>query len=138
MDTERVKRTVLIDFVATLARVLTRRGNRVGAILYDTEVERVLPARGGRDQVLRMIDDLLHQRVSPTPRHGPRTAPPGRPQRHKAPFVGLRDLRLHQPARLERQLSLLNRRTRSCGSSDRPREVQLPDVAADHGRCRNR
>ena len=29
----RVKRTVLIDFVATLARLLTRRGNRVGAIV---------------------------------------------------------------------------------------------------------
>ncbi|HEX5502039.1 MAG TPA: DUF58 domain-containing protein, partial [Thermomicrobiales bacterium] len=27
---ESLKRTVLIDFVATLARVLTRRGNRVG------------------------------------------------------------------------------------------------------------
>ena len=28
------KRTVLIDFVATLARLLTRHGNRVGAIMY--------------------------------------------------------------------------------------------------------
>ena len=30
VDAERDKRTVLIDFVATLARLLTRRGNRVG------------------------------------------------------------------------------------------------------------
>src|SRR5450759_3070496 len=33
-----LKRTMLIDFVATLARVLTRHGNRVGAILYDSHV----------------------------------------------------------------------------------------------------
>jgi uncharacterized protein (DUF58 family) len=38
LETERVKRTVLIDFVATLARVLTRHGNRVGAIFYDTHL----------------------------------------------------------------------------------------------------
>ena len=31
VDTDRLKRTVLIDFVTTLARLLTRRGNRVGA-----------------------------------------------------------------------------------------------------------
>jgi uncharacterized protein (DUF58 family) len=61
VDTERVKRSVLIDFVATLARLMTRRGNRVGAMLYDSSLERILPARGGRDQVLRLIDDLMTQ-----------------------------------------------------------------------------
>jgi uncharacterized protein (DUF58 family) len=57
------KRTVLIDFVATLARLLTRHGNRVGAIMYgDTRsVQRTVPARGGRNQVLRLINDLLKQ-----------------------------------------------------------------------------
>ena len=33
-DSERQKRTVLIDFVTTLARLLTRHGNRVGAVFY--------------------------------------------------------------------------------------------------------
>ena len=33
-DAERLKRSVLIDFVTTLARLLTRHGNRVGAIFY--------------------------------------------------------------------------------------------------------
>ena len=61
VETERVKRTVLIDFVATLARLLTRRGNRVGAMFYGSALERTIPARGGRDQVLRLIDDLLRQ-----------------------------------------------------------------------------
>jgi len=61
VDTDRQKRTVLIDFVTTLARLLTRRGNRVGAILYGGKVEHTIPARGGRDQVLRLIQDLLDQ-----------------------------------------------------------------------------
>jgi uncharacterized protein (DUF58 family) len=67
------KRTVLIDLVATLARLLTRHGNRVGAILYSGQVankvnnrnhhriERIIPTKGGRNHVLRLIHDLLKQ-----------------------------------------------------------------------------
>jgi uncharacterized protein (DUF58 family) len=55
------KRMVLIDFVTTLARLLTRNGNRVGAMFYGARVERVVPARGGRIQVLRLVNDLLRQ-----------------------------------------------------------------------------
>jgi uncharacterized protein (DUF58 family) len=56
-----LKRTMLVDFVATLARLLTRHGNRVGAIFYNQHIERTIPARGGRLQVLRIINDLLKQ-----------------------------------------------------------------------------
>lgn len=57
-----LKRNVLIDFVATIARLLTRHGNRVGAMFYGSNrVERTIPARGGRLQVLRLINDLLRQ-----------------------------------------------------------------------------
>jgi uncharacterized protein (DUF58 family) len=56
-----LKRTVLIDFVTTLARLLTRHGNRVGAVFYGSRVERTIPARGGRLQVLRLVNDLLKQ-----------------------------------------------------------------------------
>jgi uncharacterized protein (DUF58 family) len=59
--TEREKRAVLIDFVTTLARLLTRHGNRVGAVFYGRRVERTVPARGGRIQVLRLVNDLLGQ-----------------------------------------------------------------------------
>jgi uncharacterized protein (DUF58 family) len=59
VETDRLKRSVLIDFVATLARLLTRHGNRVGAMLYGRDVDRTIPARGGRVQVLRLIDELL-------------------------------------------------------------------------------
>jgi uncharacterized protein (DUF58 family) len=55
------KRMVLIDFVATLARLLTRHGNRVGAMMYGSRVQHTVPAKGGRNQVLRLINDLLKQ-----------------------------------------------------------------------------
>lgn len=58
---ESLKRSVLIDFVTTLARLLTRHGNRVGAVFYGGRVERTIPARGGRLQVLRLLNDLLKQ-----------------------------------------------------------------------------
>ena len=67
-ESERQKRTVLIDFVTTLARVLTRHGNRVGAVFYGSRVERFIPARGGRIQVLRLINDLqTHPRQASAP-----------------------------------------------------------------------
>ena len=43
------------EFVAVLARLLTRHGNRVGALLYGTRLEGVIPARGGRGHVLRLL-----------------------------------------------------------------------------------
>ncbi|MEW5720126.1 MAG: DUF58 domain-containing protein, partial [Chloroflexota bacterium] len=59
--THALKRNMLIDFVSVLARLLTRHGNRVGAIFYSGKVERVIPAKGGRVQVLRLIHDLVNQ-----------------------------------------------------------------------------
>jgi uncharacterized protein (DUF58 family) len=58
---ESLKRDCLIDFAALLARLLTRHGNRVGAIFYNGQTERVIPASSGRLHVLRMVNDLLHQ-----------------------------------------------------------------------------
>ena len=66
-----LKRDLLIDFVAVLARLLTRHGNKVGAVLYGHGVERTIPARGGRMQVLRLID-LLEK--LPRLEHAPATA----------------------------------------------------------------
>jgi uncharacterized protein (DUF58 family) len=57
----RLKRTVLIDFVMTLARILTRRGNRVGAIVYGSKVQHTVPVASGRLAVLRLAEDLLRQ-----------------------------------------------------------------------------
>ena len=49
------KRNVSAEFVAVLARMLTRHGNRVGALLYGAGVDTVLPARGGRMHVLQLL-----------------------------------------------------------------------------------
>lgn len=56
---ERTKAVVLVEFAATIARLLTRDGNRVGAVLYDNAIERIVEPRGGRRQVLRLTRDLL-------------------------------------------------------------------------------
>lgn len=56
---DRPKELVLCELAATIARLLTRGGNRVGAILYDNEVENTLPPRSGRNQVLTLTRDLL-------------------------------------------------------------------------------
>lgn len=52
------KSQVSSEFVAVLARVLTRHGNRVGAMLYGTGVDTMIPARGGRAQVLRLLHSM--------------------------------------------------------------------------------
>jgi uncharacterized protein (DUF58 family) len=52
------KRQVSAEFVAVLARILTRHGNRVGAMLYGSGVDAVIPARGGRQHVLQLLHTL--------------------------------------------------------------------------------
>jgi uncharacterized protein (DUF58 family) len=63
------KRGVSAEFVAVLARILTRHGNRVGALCYGSSVDTVIPARSGRRQVLH----LLH-RMSTRPEASESTA----------------------------------------------------------------
>src|SRR5512143_2897752 len=63
------KRGVSAEFVAVLARILTRHGNRVGALCYGSSVDTVIPARSGRRQVLH----LLH-RMATRPETGESTA----------------------------------------------------------------
>ena len=68
------KRALSEAFVAALARLLTRHGNRVGAILYRPAAARpltVLPPGAGRSQVLQILTRLRQ----------PAAAAPPRPQR---------------------------------------------------------
>ena len=124
------KRTVLIDFVTVLARLLTRHGNRVGAMMFGNRIQHTIPARSGKLQVLRLINDLLRQ---------PRLA--------RASFTNLKlflDGALNSIKRRslvfiisdfisepgwERPLSLLNERHEVLAIRlwD-PREVELPDI----------
>jgi uncharacterized protein (DUF58 family) len=124
------KRTMLIDLVTTFARLLTRHGNRVGAIFYSGRVERTIPARGGRIQVLRIVNDLLKQ---------PRL--PSAPFTNLAPMLeaGLRTFKrrslvfiisdLISAPGWERVLALLNQRHEVLAIRlwD-PCEVELPDI----------
>ncbi len=56
---DRPKELVLCELATTFARLLTRGGNRVGAILYDNELEETLPPRSTRNQVLALTRSLL-------------------------------------------------------------------------------
>lgn len=58
------KKAVSLEFVTTVARLLTRHGNRVGAQLYGTGVDTVIPARSGRLHVLHLLHSML---IRPTP-----------------------------------------------------------------------
>lgn len=124
------KRTVLIDLVTTLARLLTRRGNRVGAIVYGSGVERTLPARGGRVQVLRLADELLRR---PPAARGPMTDLGAlleaglRVLRRRALVFVVSDF-ISAPG-WERPLRLLTRRHELLAVRVwDPRELELPDV----------
>jgi len=69
------KREVLRDFTVVLARLVARHGNRVGAMLYGGRgpagADTVLPARGGRPHILRLLQLLLADAPSPQRGAGP-------------------------------------------------------------------
>src|SRR4029079_5307151 len=75
VESERQKSSVLVEFVPALAGALPRHGTRVGASFYGGGVERIIPVRGGRVQVLRLINDLVSH-----------------PRRGSAPFTDLTPL----------------------------------------------
>ncbi|MFN8097049.1 MAG: DUF58 domain-containing protein [Dermatophilaceae bacterium] len=54
----RGKEEVLIEFTATLARLLTRGGNRIGALLSDGGRPAPVPSGSGRLHVLRLVHRL--------------------------------------------------------------------------------
>ena len=59
------KGTVSSDFVAVVARILTRHGNRVGAVCYGSDVDAVIPPKSSRRQVLHLIERMTSR---PAPR----------------------------------------------------------------------
>ena len=59
------KRSISTEFITVLARLLTRQGNRVGALFYGDHVDTVIPARGGRRHVLSVLHKLLQRPEMP-------------------------------------------------------------------------
>ena len=61
------KLAVSTGFVATLARVITRHGNRVGAVLYGQQVDTVLPPGASRLHVLELLQRMRTRPKARTP-----------------------------------------------------------------------
>lgn len=59
------KQSVSAEFVGVLARLLTRHGNRVGALCYAQTVDTVIPARSGRRHVLHILHALIERPLVP-------------------------------------------------------------------------
>jgi uncharacterized protein (DUF58 family) len=74
-STEVQKRSVAIEFVTVLARLLSRHGNPVGALFYGDRVDTVIPARTGRRHVLHILSQML-----------------SRPERPRSAATNLKDL----------------------------------------------
>jgi uncharacterized protein (DUF58 family) len=130
VQTQNEKRTMLVDFVTVIARLLTRHGNRIGAIMFGDKIQHTVPARGGRLQVLRLINDLLKQprlpRASLTNLKEMLGGALNSIKRRSLIFI-ISDF-ISEPG-WEKPLSLLNQRHEVLAIRlwD-PREVELPDL----------
>jgi uncharacterized protein (DUF58 family) len=127
---QRRKRDLLVDCVGVLARLLTRHGNRVGALVYNGSTIRVIPAEAGRMQVLRLIAALLSEPTLPRA-----------PMTKLAALLEAAQRVVRRPSLLfivsdfisapgwERPLSMLTQRHEAVAVRllD-PREVSLPDI----------
>jgi uncharacterized protein (DUF58 family) len=70
---DRGKHDVLGELALALARLFGRNGNRVGALLYDTGVVRIVPAGTGRGHALRIGAELARTAVAAPGRRGQTT-----------------------------------------------------------------
>ena len=127
--TDRPKEQVLIELATTLARLFTRGGNRLGAILYNNAVEMTIAPRSGVNQVLRLTRDLLRP---PEPTGTATNLSDlidyaSRVIRRRSVIVLISDF-ISEPG-WERPLALLSQRHElvALRLSD-PRELELPDA----------
>jgi uncharacterized protein (DUF58 family) len=66
-NAETGKESVTTQLAVSLAQLLSKGGNRIGAILYDNGAHRIVPPRTGRNQVLRLARDLSESEASAGP-----------------------------------------------------------------------
>ena len=128
--TETLKRDQLVDFLAVMARLLTRHGNKIGAVLYAGKVEKTVPAATGKMQVLRLLNDVQTL-----------------PRLQSAPYTSVSELIEHALRTIkrrsviflvsdfftapgwERPLGMLSRRHEVIAVRlEDPRERELPDI----------
>jgi uncharacterized protein (DUF58 family) len=56
------KNAVLKEFTTLICRLMLGRGNRAGAMIFSGRVDRTIPARGGRQQLLQILGALAQHR----------------------------------------------------------------------------
>jgi len=128
---QRFKRQLAIDFAGVAAYIITRHGDKVGAIGFPTQAGRVfIPPRSGREQALRVVHTLTSQ---PSVAGGGRTDLSDvlhqlrRLLRRRSLVFLVSDF--HSPGGWEARLAELGRRHDVIAVRvEDPRERELPDV----------
>jgi uncharacterized protein (DUF58 family) len=59
------KHAVLMEFTVLMCRLMLGRGNRTGAIIFSNGVDHFIPARGGRQQLLQILNTVAGHRARP-------------------------------------------------------------------------
>ena len=59
------KRDLVVDFSGVITRLLMRHGNKVGAMLFSSAVDEVLPPRNGQMHALRLLHQLVRDDRQP-------------------------------------------------------------------------
>jgi uncharacterized protein (DUF58 family) len=59
------KHAVLMEFTVLMCRLMLGRGNRTGAMIFSNGVDRAIPARGGRQQLLQILNTVAGHRARP-------------------------------------------------------------------------
>ena len=59
------KHTVLLEFTTLMCRLMLGRGNRAGALIFSGKVDGTIPSRGGRAQLLHILNAVANYRASP-------------------------------------------------------------------------
>jgi uncharacterized protein (DUF58 family) len=59
------KHAVLMEFTVLMSRLMLGRGNRTGAMIFSNGVDRTIPARGGRQQLLQILNTVAGHRARP-------------------------------------------------------------------------
>jgi uncharacterized protein (DUF58 family) len=59
------KHAVLMEFAVLMCRLMLGRGNRTGAMIFSNGVDCTIPARGGRQQLLQILNTVAGHRARP-------------------------------------------------------------------------
>jgi uncharacterized protein (DUF58 family) len=58
------KHSVLMEFTTLMCRMMLSRGNRAGAMIFSGQIDKTIPVRGGRRQLLQILNTVANHRPS--------------------------------------------------------------------------